>query len=175
MLIRRPGHAWPDTWVGATYEAEVARIILAWKDGAASHLTSTLAHSLACVVSKSGLPPSNLIPIPSAPGAVRRRGFEHTVNLAKATSRLLGAQWRTQKLLSHRGAASDQVGLTVAQRFRNAHGRYLAMTGGEAVILVDDVVTTGATLGEAARALRDSGHRVLGAVCLAHTPKQFKF
>ncbi len=173
MLIRRSSCEWLETWVGATYEAEVSNIILAWKDHAAAHLTNPLARSLASVVSKSGFDPSILAPVPSAPGAVRKRGFDHTANLAKATSKLLG--WRTQRLLSHRGAATDQVGLTVDQRLHNAKGRYFAAIGVEPVILVDDVVTTGATLDEAANVLQNSGHQVVGAVCLAHTPKRINF
>ncbi len=175
MLIRRPSCEWLETWVGATYEAEIARIILAWKDGVATQLTRPLARSLAVVICGSGFGPSTLVPVPSDPRAVRRRGFDHTASLAKAVSKLMGAPWVTRKLLSHRGAAVDQVGLTWAQRLRNAEGRYLAAVGAEPVILVDDVVTTGATLDEAANMLCSSGHQVVGAVCLAHTPKRLNF
>ncbi len=175
MPIRRPWCNWLDTWVGATYEAEIAKIILAWKDGAATHLTWPLAQLLSGVILRSGFAPSALVPVPSAPSAVRRRGFNHTASLAKAASKLMGAPWRTQRLLSHRGPAGDQVGLTRAQRLRNAEGRYSAAIGSEPVILLDDVVTTGATLDEAANTLHSSGHQVVGAICLAHTPKRFNF
>jgi predicted amidophosphoribosyltransferase len=62
------------------------------------------------------------------------------------------------------------------ERFSNMKGVYRAKpaAAGRKVILVDDVMTTGATLLECARALRAGGAEVLGAAVLASTPKNFQ-
>jgi predicted amidophosphoribosyltransferase len=62
------------------------------------------------------------------------------------------------------------------ERFRNMGGAYVArpQAQGATVVLVDDVLTTGATLLECARALRAGGATVLGAVALAYTPKNYQ-
>ena len=67
----------------------------------------------------------------------------------------------------------SQTGLDARARRRNVDGCFAVARGArvpETVWLVDDVVTTGATLGEAARVLRAAGARRVAAVCLARTP-----
>ncbi len=67
----------------------------------------------------------------------------------------------------------DQRGLDQRQRRRNVSGSLRARdAAGRRVIILDDVVTTGATLGEAARALRAAGAIVVGAVTIAATPRR---
>jgi predicted amidophosphoribosyltransferase len=74
-------------------------------------------------------------------------------------------------LLVLRRAAADQRGLGRAERLENLRGGMLARRAeGIRVVIVDDVVTTGATLLEAARALRAAGAVVVGAATIAATP-----
>ena len=83
---------------------------------------------------------------------------------------------RPQKLLTINRGRADQSQLGRMERFRNMKGVYKATPAamGTRVILVDDVLTTGATLLECARALRAGGAEVLGAAVLAYTPKNFQ-
>lgn len=77
------------------------------------------------------------------------------------------------RLLRPARQGADQRGLGRDERVRNVAGtlRAAADARGQRVVLVDDVVTTGATLAEAIRVLRSAGAEVVGAVTLAATPR----
>ena len=118
--------------------------------------------------------PFLLVPVPSAPQAVRARGHDHARRLAARAARTLrGEQWpvRALPLLSLTRTVADQAGLSTTERAANLAGALVArrMLVGHRVIVVDDVVTTGATLIEAARALRAAGADVQGAAVVAAT------
>ncbi|MDR1266376.1 MAG: hypothetical protein LBK42_12685 [Propionibacteriaceae bacterium] len=129
---------------------------------------------------RSGSPlvagPVWLVPIPSAPAAVRRRGWDCGRCLAGAASRRLvaaGLGAKIQPLLRHGRRVADQSGLGWAERRANLSGAYrLARRPAEPwppIVLVDDVVTTGASLAEGWRALAAAGGRVVGAATIAAT------
>ncbi|MFT4260630.1 ComF family protein [Microbacterium sp.] len=107
------------------------------------------------------------VPIPTSRSAFRRRGYRVPDLLV---SRAGAEPWR---LLRHHGRHTDQRGLGVRERVENARGsmRVRARGRGARVLLVDDVVTTGATFDEAARALSANGFEVVGAVALAATAR----
>lgn len=107
-----------------------------------------------------------VVPVPSSRAAFRRRGYRVPDLLIRR------AGYAPRRLLSTRRPTADQRGLDVESRSRNVHGSMCAKgSGGLSVVLVDDVMTTGATLDEAARALRVAGADVLSAVVLAATPR----
>ena len=107
---------------------------------------------------------------PSSRASFRQRGYSPIVELVKATG------VRSSKLLRINRRRADQSKLGRMERFHNMKGVYRAKQeiAGMKVILVDDVMTTGATLLECARALRAGGAIVLGAAVLAYTPKNFQ-
>ena len=118
------------------------------------------------------LAPSAVVPVPSDRARIRRRGFHPAAILARAVSRSLGVRYRPRVLLQGR-AIRSQTGLSRAQRLRNVAGALVCAVrfeGDGCVILVDDVVTTGATVEEAARALRAAGAPLVASVCAARTP-----
>jgi predicted amidophosphoribosyltransferase len=114
--------------------------------------------------------------VPSARSAVRSRGHDHALRLARAAAaqlRARGADVRAAALLAPARSVADQSGLTAAQRAANLRGALRCTAGpAGAVLVVDDVMTTGATLVEAVRALRGAGHEVVGAAVLGATVRR---
>ncbi|MFH8606743.1 ComF family protein [Streptomyces sp. NPDC018029] len=110
------------------------------------------------------MPPLSLVPVPSARAAVRARGHDSVRRIALAAAgelRRAGIPARVLAVLRQRRAVADQSGLDSRQRQANlagalkvtaGGGRLLA--GGGRIVVVDDLMTTGASLAEAARALR---------------------
>ncbi len=180
LLHSVPGLAAPVV-VSAQYRGVVRSLVLAAKERNDLMLVPVLAERLALAVAAlvdivEPATPLWLVPIPSNPATVVQRGLDFTGSLAATAARQLRAQGRqiaVIRALRQRRRPADQSGLGVSDRFanlRNAYqGRGRPRSG--SVIIIDDVVTTGATLSEALRALAVSGHRVMGAAAVAWTPR----
>ncbi|HZF85986.1 MAG TPA: phosphoribosyltransferase family protein, partial [Burkholderiaceae bacterium] len=103
---------------------------------------------------------------------LRERGFNQALELAR---RLAPGRCDPALLLRLRDTPS-QAGLPRAQRLRNLRGAFAleplrrAEVDGRRVLLVDDVMTTGASLAAAAQVLREAGARQVDALVLARTP-----
>lgn len=98
-------------------------------------------------------------PVPLHPGRLRRRGYNQSAWLARAVARRAGLA--TEDLLARTRATTTQVGLNREARARNVKGAFRAerpeRVAGRTVLLVDDVITTGATAAACARALKAAG------------------
>jgi predicted amidophosphoribosyltransferase len=117
-----------------------------------------------------GPAPDLVVPVPLHPKRLRHRGFNPACELARAVAREIGAPLAPTAIARLRDTPS-QTGLDAAARRRNV--RDACRTSGvvpERVWLVDDVITTGATTREAARALRAAGARHVVALAAARTP-----
>lgn len=147
------------------YEGVPARCIRRVKEDGMTLLARPLGLALRDLLAAHE--PALLVPVPTGRVSFRRRGYR----VPELLIRRAGA--RPERLLRSVRTVGDQRGLGRAQRTRNVAGsmRASAPRGGQDVVIVDDVVTTGATIDEAARALSAAGHRVRGAVALAATPR----
>lgn len=107
-----------------------------------------------------------LVPVPLGRVRRRERGHNQAAELASALGARLGLTVAEDALVRAR-ETKTQTALTPAQRRRNVSGAFRAGSrrlDGLAVAIVDDVLTTGATLGAAAQALAESGASRIGAV-----------
>lgn len=165
----------PPLAVHLPYEGLAQSLLLAHKEHAQLRLIRPLGSALARAVRVHALPAGVVLcPVPSSRGAVRQRGHDHALRLARAAGLVLGLDARP--LLRQVRRVADQSGLSIGQRALNLHGALTAVPGrGGRVVVVDDVVTTGATVVEAARALRAAGHVVVGAAAVAATTRSGRF
>ena len=158
----------PPVVAAAAYGGVVRTLLLAHKERGRTTLVTPLGALLATAAAAYG-PGVVLVPVPSSPTAVRERGHDHARRLAAAAGRRTGL--RSAPLLRVARSLADQSGLDAAGRSANLHGALVAGRSalGRAVVVVDDIVTTGATLAEAARALEAAGADVRGAAVVAAT------
>lgn len=152
------------------YSTVASKVLLAAKENniklADDLLVQALQKSFNYCAKERGL--GLFVPIPSRHTVARSRGRQFITELSLQLSKSTGME--TIESLSHIRKVRDQSSLDAKQRMVNIEGsmkslRYLS----EKVILVDDLVTTGATLHEGARALRENGIEVIAAVtaCIA--------
>ncbi|MGW7261389.1 ComF family protein [Streptomyces sp. NPDC054834] len=161
----------PEVRAAAPYGDEVRAVLLAHKERGALTLTGALGAALAGAV-RAGLPaagraggPVLLMPVPSARWAVRARGHDPVRRIALAAAGELrrgGTPARVVAVLRQRRAVADQSGLDWRRRLDNLAGALevtasgAQLLGGGRLVLVDDLITTGATLTEATRAVHEA-------------------
>lgn len=155
------------------YDLVLRDAVIAWKERGRLTLERPLAHLLAASIVALDPPAAvTLVPIPSPPDRRRARGADVVHDLARVASRLLkrvGLNARVMPALQTTGRVRDQAGLSAADRQINLRGAFaVRRVPPDSVIVVDDVVTTGATLTEAVRMLRGRGVPVVGAGVIAH-------
>lgn len=168
----------PRATAAAPYDGAVRGALLAHKERGRLGLVRPLGAALAAAVRALDLSgPVLLVPVPSDRRAVRHRGHDHARRLARSAAcglRRSGLDVRAAPVLVHARHVGDQAGLGAAGRAQNLQGALRARRAltGVAVVVVDDVVTTGATLTEATRALRAAGAHVVGAATVAATGRR---
>jgi len=113
-----------------------------------------------------------LIPIPSSQQKTSERGYDSVANLCIRFTRGTTSIDLDDANLFLRRQVVDQVGLSATQRHANLEGAFgVRRTMQGTVVIVDDVVTTGATLNSAAKALKLAGAQRIFALALCGTPK----
>ena len=157
---------------GVMYSPVASKIVLAAKENGLAGADALIIDSIVHVLSLARFNDHNirLVPIPSSLSARRRRGRSFIVDLTSTIGRQLGIPVSDSLEMGRK--VLDQSGLDAKARAENMQGAFVLKRGafprGD-LILIDDVVTTGATLSEAARVLRLQGLHVLASVtaCVA--------
>jgi predicted amidophosphoribosyltransferase len=152
------------------YSPIAGKVLLSAKENslhlADNLLITALLHSLRGAQSQNQL--DFLVPVPSRKSIARKRGRQFISTLSRCIGDI--ENLRTEELLTHTRKVRDQSNLDAKDRAINLDGALISLRflSGRAV-LIDDLVTTGATLHEAARALRARGITVAAAVtaCVA--------
>jgi ComF family protein len=152
------------------YEGPARALVHGLKFRGATLAARTMAAQIAAAAPLAVLARGALVPVPLHPRRLRRRGFNQAELLAHALGERTGL--RVADCLRRDGSARTQVGRDRADRLVGVHGAIAARpTTGlpRRAILVDDVVTTGATLLACAAALRSAGVGEVAAVAYART------
>jgi ComF family protein len=128
-------------------------------------LAGPLGELMAETWEQAGLQGDLIAPVPLHPRRFRQRGYNQSALLALELGRRLEMPVREDAMQRTRHTA-PQVNLGVEERRANVHGAFSArrrLVSGRRVILVDDVLTSGATLEACAKALQEAGaSRVCG-------------
>lgn len=169
------------------YRDELAQGLLSFKRHGQHRLGESLARALAGAVRAATADADGfvLVPVPTSTAAYVNRGFSPVhLLLKKAAWHLPGVAVVNAlrkvppsgaRMLGWTGLSGGQKGLGRGARSQRVRGsmrvgvRARPPVAGKPCIIVDDVLTTGATIGEAARALHQAGAKVRGAVVLAAT------
>lgn len=157
------------------YDALARRFMLRTKLGRRRELLRPLALQLAAAVRASGLREGSplVVPVPSHPWTDLRRGFSPSLELARHLSRALGLPLSPGALRRRLAPGRPAKRLAAAERRASArHGFRLGKAPrGSGVILVDDVMTTGASAEACARLLKGAGARPVRLAVWARKPK----
>lgn len=182
----------PAVWTTSRYAGVPRAALLAYKErgrvtlagplGAAMANALDAAVSAAASVSGSGVAdgPVAVVPVPSTRARVRHRGYDPLLALTRRAVRRIRRTGRDVRLcrpLRLVRPVADQAELDAAARLANLADAFevdrdRSAVLGRPVVLVDDVLTTGATLLSAGQALRAAGADVVGAAVVAATPRQ---
>ncbi|MBM7460120.1 ComF family protein [Rhodococcus coprophilus] len=175
--VRLRGDPGVPVWSLGTYAGPRRRAVIAAKERGRRDLAVPLGLAWAVAVSRLrrwgelAPGPTTVVPAPTRPRVARSRGGDPVTRAAH-----VGAghdpSLAVHRLLVHTRGVRDSVGLSAAERHRNLAGRIRVREAGvprtRQVLLVDDIVTTGATAAESIRVLRAAGFDPVGVLVLAH-------
>ena len=176
----------PPAWAALDYEGVPRRVLLACKDGGRTDAAPALARALRSAVhaamaesdiaalgvgGRTGTGGGGaLLPVlvPSTREAFRQRGYHPTGLILRRARILVPPLWRALRLARQ---TADQAGLSRVEREGNRRGSLVASRRlhGRNCLIVDDILTTGATAREAARAIDAVGGRAVAIAVIAHT------
>lgn len=175
----RRSHAWTVASVVApfAYAPPLESFLHELKFRRARHLGRALGVLLAAGVAEARARTGDdarvdaLVPVPLAPRRLRERGYNQAFEIARAVGATLGVPVRTRGVV-RRAASRTQIGRGAAERHAGVRGAFAVERSfaGLRVAIVDDVITTGATVNALARALEDAGAARVDAWAVARTP-----
>jgi ComF family protein len=158
---------WCEAW--GEYRGSLEGVLRAMKFERHDFLDDALASLLEETLRERGdLRFDAIVGVPMSKAKERRRGYNQAELLARALARRIGIEC-DMRLLSRRGERQTQSALPKAQRAANVRGafRAAAEAKGKAILIVDDICTTGETLRACATALRKAGAARVCAIAVA--------
>lgn len=144
------------------YEGPARALILTLKVRGLRRAAAPLIEGMVEAGRRVGLGGSVVTWVPGHRADIRTRGFDHAEVLARGLAREMG--FPVQRLLRRRHAAQDQTSLSARERALNVRGAFVAAPSPPGLVLVDDLITTGATVTACAQALKEAGAREIEAL-----------
>jgi ComF family protein len=161
---RHPGDQVHAAWV---YDERVALVVHALKFGARPGLARAHADVMSLRVPARTLRDAIVTSVPLHAARLRERGYDQAARLGEALADSTGMPF-VPGILRRSRATRAQSGLAADERRENVRGAFVverrSWVRGRSVLVVDDVLTTGATLGECMAALREAGAATRGVV-----------
>lgn len=170
VMMRRQLRSCP-VWSCSAYAGPVSAALQRFKFQGHPELARRLARTLHRHAAIHLPPHTTLVPVPLHPLRLAERGYNQSALLARQLAKL--GNWAClPRALERTEATQRQTELGRAERWQNVRGKFRARSplGGRDVLLVDDVLTTGATIESCAAALQAAGARVVGALTFAQAP-----
>lgn len=167
-------------WACGPYRCPLRGTLIDFKEQGKFSLMPILGYHLASSIAAAAGDAAaiTVVPIPSRTVATVKRGYDVVYELAAFAAgalRCCGLSIRVDSAVGFTRAVSDQGSLTGRQRRRNMHGVMRASRRCAGAIVVDDIVTTGSTVGEAVRALEQCGSAPLAVAAVATTAEQWRW
>jgi ComF family protein len=161
-----------DGWAPLAYAGPARAVVTALKFRGALRIASAMAAQVCANAPSGWLVASALVPVPLHPARRRKRGFNQAERLATAIAHRTGVP--VVDCLSRAGPRATQMGRGRAARLTGIAGTVTIHPEARAppgrLLLIDDVMTTGATLAACATALETAGATEIAAVTYARTP-----
>lgn len=150
----------------AAYDGKWAEVIHNFKYNNRTDLAGPLGRLLAKrVICEYDL----ILPVPLHPKRLRERGYNQSALMAGVMAKETGLKWHCN-VLRRVKESPPQVGLDHAKRLENVKGAFESKSlAGETILLIDDVLTTGATIKECIGVLKKAGGGIIDALTLART------
>src|SRR4051794_14268339 len=157
-------------WAAFAYEGGARALVRALKFRGTAAVAATMGAQIAATVPDELLAGATLVPVPLHPARRRRRGYNQAGLLARELARR--RELPVASILARAGPRATQMGRTRTERLRAIESSIAVRRDGvppARALLVDDVITTGATIAACATALRAAGADVAGSIAYART------
>ena len=162
--------SYDQAWSACLYNEPAQKLLHAFKYNSKTSLSRTFIPLMADFVDRHSLPLKDfdlICPIPLHPAKMRERGYNQSALLSLGLSRHYGIP-HTEKLLVRQKMTTTQTELGAKQRWTNMEGAFKIKNPtdalGQNIVLIDDLMTTGATVHYAAQTLKTAGAAKVGVL-----------
>lgn len=153
------------------YEEAVIGLVHQLKFGDKIGHAKSLGELLWQKLRETGEQPDCLLPVSLHSARMRERGFNQSIEISRVIARKSAIPIEYDAVIRHR-RTSAQTGLNARQRKKNIRGAFTVVRKLDYrhVLIIDDVMTTGATVNELASLLKKNGVERVGVLCIARAP-----
>jgi ComF family protein len=157
------------------YEGEIIKLVHQLKFREKISYTRSIGELLLHTVADELLPahgwPDAIVPVPLHNSRLRKRGYNQSTEISRVIAKETGIAIEQKIVIRHRRTLT-QTGLKANQRQKNIRGAFklLGKLNAKHVLIVDDVITTGSTVNELSRVLKQSGVDRVGVLSIARAP-----
>ncbi len=153
------------------YEEEIIRLVHQLKFSAKISFARSIGELLLDLADKLDEKPDCILPVPLHSSRIRQRGFNQSIEISRVLAKAMNLPIEYSVIKRHRSTVA-QTGLNAKQRQKNIRGAFsvIEKINHQHILIIDDVMTTGATVNELASLLKKNGVYRVGVLCIARAP-----